>query len=301
MKFRFIPGLLAIALLLLAGPALAARAPQAAEAKKAPAFSLQHVRNATAKLTSGGTTFLIDPMLAAPGAYEGFANTYRSGLRNPLTPLPMPVEELLAGVDAVILTHTHLDHWDEAAQKALPRDLPLFVQNEADAALVRGQGFRDVHILKDGETFGGVRLERTATRHGSEAMYADPELARALGEVMGIVFTAPGGTKAWVVGDTVWFPGVDAALKAHRPDVIIVNAGGAAKDIPAFRDAPEIIMGKEDVLRMVREAPDARVVAVHMDAVNHMTVDRKDLSRYARERGIRDRVLIPFDGEVMEF
>ena len=51
----------------------------------------------------------------------------------------MPVEELLAGVDAVILTHTHLDHWDEAAQKAIPKDLPLFVQNEEDARLVRGR------------------------------------------------------------------------------------------------------------------------------------------------------------------
>ncbi|MBD5646286.1 MAG: MBL fold metallo-hydrolase [Desulfovibrio sp.] len=300
MKARFIPGLLA-ALLLLAAPALAADAQKGAEGGKAPAFQLQHVRNATAKLKSGDATFLIDPMLAAPGAYEGFANTHRSGLRNPFTPLPMPVEDLLAGVDAVILTHTHLDHWDEAAQKALPKEMPLFVQNEEDAKLVRGQGFRDVRILKDGELFKGVRLERTATRHGSEAMYADPVLAKALGEVMGIVFTAPDGKKAWVVGDTVWFPGVDAALAAHRPDVIIMNAGGAAMDIPAFRDAPEIIMNKEDVLRMVRAAPGAQVVAVHMDAINHMTVDRKDLSRFTREHGIRHKVLIPFDGEVMEF
>ena len=300
MKARFIPGLLA-ALLLLAAPAPAALAEQPVKTEKAPTFSLQHVRNATAKLTTGGVTFLIDPMLAAPGAYEGFANTHRSGLRNPFTPLPMPVEELLAGVDAVILTHTHLDHWDEAAQKALPKDMPLFVQNEEDAKLVRGQGFRDVRILKDGELFRGVRLERTATRHGSEAMYADPELGKMLGEVMGIVFTAPDGKKAWVVGDTVWFPGVDKALAAHRPDVIIMNAGGAALDIPAFKDAPEIIMNKEDAVRMVRAAPGAQVVAVHMDAINHMTVDRKDLSRYAREQGVRERLLIPFDGEVMDF
>ena len=298
MKARFLSVLLALAFVALAASAPAAQREAPGEA---PAFSLQHVRNATARLTSGGTTFLIDPMLAAPGAYEGFANTHRSQLRNPFTPLPMPVEELLAGVDAVILTHTHLDHWDEAAQQALPKALPIFVQNGEDAALVRGQGFTDVRILKDGEVFGGVRLERTATRHGSEAMYADPVLGRMLGDVMGVVFTAPDGKKAWVVGDTVWFPGVDAALKAHRPDVIIVNAGGAAMDMEAFRDAPEIIMGKEDVLAMVREAPDARVVADHMDAINHMTVDRKDLSRYVRERGIRDKVLIPFDGEVMEF
>lgn len=295
MKSPLLAALLAIVLGLFSGPA------QAALPEKAPSFSIQHLRNATARLTTGGVTFLIDPMLAEPGAYEGFANTWRSGLRNPLTPLPVPVEEVLAGVDAVILTHTHLDHWDEAAQKALPKDIPVFVQNGEDAALVRGQGFEDVRVLTDDEAFKGVRLARTATRHGSEAMYADPALAKLLGEVMGVVFTAPDGKKAWLVGDTVWFPGVEAALAAHKPDVIIVNAGGAALDLAPFRDAPEIIMGKEDAVRMVRAAPDAQVVAVHMDAINHMTVDRKDLSRFAREQGVRERLLIPFDGEVMDF
>ena len=40
-----------------------------------PELSLRHVRNATTKLSTGGATFLIDPMLAEPGAYEGFPDT----------------------------------------------------------------------------------------------------------------------------------------------------------------------------------------------------------------------------------
>lgn len=281
--------------------AMAAMTGHATETKTDDGFVFQHIRNATAKLTTGGVTFFIDPMLAAPGAYEGFPDTYRSQLRNPLTPLPMTVKDVLAGVDAVILTHTHLDHWDEAAQKALPKNIPLFVQNEQDAQLVRTQGFTDVRILKDADTFGRVTLHRTTTRHGSEAMYADPAVGKLLGDVMGIVLTAPDGKKAWFVGDTVWFKGVDEALTAHRPDIIVVNAGGAALTADKFKDSPEIIMGKEDVLKMVKAAPDATVVAVHMDAINHMTVDRKDLSEYLRERGIRDKALIPFDGETLRF
>lgn len=132
-------------------------------------------------------------------------------------------------------------------------------------------------------------------------MYADPAMGKALGEVMGIVFTTQGGKKAWLVGDTIWFDGVDAALTKHEPDVIIVNAGAAALDQEAFKDAPEIIMGKEDVRKMVERMPNSEVVAIHMDAINHMTTDRKDLSEYARANGIRDKVLIPFDGEVMSF
>lgn len=264
-------------------------------------LSLQHIRNATIKLTSGDTTFLIDPMFAEVGAYEGFPDTYRSWLRNPLTPLPMPVKEILDDVDAVILTHTHLDHWDKAAQEALPKDIPFYVQNDEDAKAVRSQGFTNVRIMKQSDEFGKVKLDRTSTQHGTKAMYADPTIAKALGEVMGVVFTTPGGKKAWLVGDTIWFEGVDEALAKHEPNVIIVNAGGAAITPEKFRNAPEIIMEKEDVRKMVEKMPKSDVVAIHMDAINHMTVDRKDLAQYVREHGIRDKVLIPFDGEKMNF
>lgn len=264
-------------------------------------LSLQHIRNATIKLTSGDTTFLIDPMFAEVGAYEGFPGTYRSWLRNPLTPLPMPVKDILADVDAVILTHTHLDHWDKAAQEALPKDIPFYVQNEEDAKAVKEQGFNNIRIMKESDEFGNVKMARTTTQHGSKAMYTDPALGKALGEVMGIVFTTSGGKKAWLVGDTIWFEGVDEALAKHKPNVIIVNAGAAAMSDEKYKDAPEIIMGKEDVRKMVEKMPNSDVVAIHMDAINHMTVDRKDLSEYARKHAIRDKVLIPFDGEKMDF
>lgn len=285
--------------LLCVGMLLAANLGQAAQMDED--LSLRHIRNATLKLTSGDTTFLIDPMFAEVGAYEGFPDTYRSWLRNPLTPLPMPVEEILEGVDAVILTHTHLDHWDDAAQKAIPKDIPFYVQNEQDAAAVRGQGFTNVRVMKPSDEFGGVKMDRTATRHGSEAMYADLVLGKMLGDVMGVVFTTKGGQKAYLVADTVWFKGVDDALAKHNPDVIIMNAGGAAMAQEKYKDDPEIIMDKQDVLKMVKKMPDAEVVAVHMDAINHMTVDRKDLAEFTRQNGIRDKVLIPFDGERMTF
>lgn len=59
----------------------------AADAGNKDDLRLQRIRNASLKLSSGDTTFLIDPMFAEVGAYEGFPDTYRSWLRNPLTPL----------------------------------------------------------------------------------------------------------------------------------------------------------------------------------------------------------------------
>lgn len=263
--------------------------------------TVQLIRNATVKITCGKTTFLVDPMLAEQGAYPGFQDTYRSELRNPLTPLPMPVEEILKGVDAVILTHTHLDHWDDAAQKALPKNIPFFAQDATDAALLRSQGFTDVRILDSAAEFGGVTLHKTACKHGSDAMFANKELGKALGSVMGIAFTAKDKKTIYLAADTVWFDGVEKAISTYRPDIIILNTGAAAMSSENFKDDPYIIMGREDTLRASKAAPNAKIVAVHMDAINHMTVDRKDVSEYAYEQGIRDKVLIPFDGEVLHF
>lgn len=259
---------------------------------------IQQIRNATIKITYGNTTFLIDPMLADQGAYPGFENTYRSELRNPLVGLPMAAEDVVEGTDAVIVTHTHLDHWDDAAQKLLPKDIPLFVQNAADAEMVRSQGFKDVRILDDDAEFRGVKLHKTGGQHGSDAIYAVPELARVLGEVMGVVFEAKGQKTTYVVGDTVWRDEVVRALERYRPEVIVLNTGAA--EVSGFEGDP-IIMGKEDTLRIHRAAPDATIVAVHMDAVNHMTLSREELGDFVRSEGLQDNVAIPADGEIISF
>ena len=259
---------------------------------------MQQIRNATVKITYGDTTFLVDPMLAEQGAYPGFENTYRSDLRNPLVELPISFKEIMEGVDAIIVTHTHLDHWDDAAQELLPKDLLLFVQNAADAEQIRSQGFSNVRIL-DGETeFGGVTLHKTGGQHGSDTLYAVPELAEILGDVMGVVFEAPDQKTMYLVGDTVWRDEVEQAVARYNPEVIIVNAGAA--EVTGFEGDP-IIMDKEDTLRMHQAAPNAAFIAVHMGAVNHMTLSRDELSDYVQEVEIQDYVSIPADGEVISF
>ncbi|MBS3667663.1 MBL fold metallo-hydrolase [Vreelandella boliviensis] len=259
---------------------------------------VQQIRNATVKITYGETSFLVDPMLAEQGAYPGFENTYRSELRNPLVGLPMPVEEMLDGVDAIIVTHTHLDHWDDAAQELLPKDIPLFAQNADDAELIRSQGFSDVRMLDGDAEFGGVKLHKTGGQHGSDTLYAVPELAETLGDVMGVVFEAPDQKTTYLVGDTIWRDEVEQALARYNPEVIVVNAGAA--EVTGFEGDP-IIMGKEDTLRMHQAAPNAAIIAVHMGAVNHMTLSRDELSDYVQDVGIQDYVSIPADGEAISF
>ena len=296
MKFIALPLALGIACGAVATAAFAdTNAPQAPDASHK--VDLQQVRNATVKITYGDTTFLIDPMLAKKGAYPGFENTYRSNLRNPLVDLPQSPDKVISGVDAVIVTHTHLDHWDDAAQKALPKDIPLFTQHEDDAQLIRSQGFKNVRVLTDEAEFGGVKITKTGGQHGTDEMYAVPALAKPLGEAMGVVFQAPGYKTLYLAGDTIWRKEVDQTIEKYHPEVIVLNAGKAK--MTGFEGA--IIMGEEDVLRAAQTAKDATIVAVHMDAVNHMSLSREELRNYVKTQGIESRVDIPEDGASLEY
>ncbi|MBC3209475.1 MBL fold metallo-hydrolase [Pseudomonas sp. SWRI111] len=296
MTLKTLPFALSIACATVTAPAFAETETRS-KPEAAHKLNLQQVRNATVKITYGDTTFLIDPMLAKKGTYPGFENTYRSNLRNPLVDLTESPEQVIAGVDAVIVTHTHLDHWDDAAQKALPKDIPLFAQHEEDAQLIRSQGFKNVRVLTNEAEFGGVKISKIGGQHGTDEMYAVPTMAKRLGEAMGMVFQAPGYKTLYLAGDTVWRKDVDQAIEKFQPQVIVLNAGKAK----VSRYEGSIIMGEEDVLRAAQVAKDAKIVAVHMDAINHMSLTRDELHSYVQKHGIESRVDIPADGASLQF
>ncbi|WGE56559.1 MBL fold metallo-hydrolase [Actinobacillus equuli] len=266
-------------------------------ANSASALEYQHVRNATAKINYAGTIFLVDPYLATKGAYEGFAGTVNFEKRNPLIDMKQSAEDVIKGVQAVIVTHTHDDHWDKAAQEKLPKDLPIFVQNRDDATIIRGQGFKDVRVVGNHTEFNGVKLTRIkGGQHGTDAMYANPMLAEMLGDAMGFVMEAKGEKTTYVVGDTIWNQSVDNAIADFKPEVIVMNTGRAEMLEP--KDA--IIMGKEDVAKMRKVAPKAAIITVHMDAVNHATVSTKDMREFVKAKDLK-QVAVPTEGEMLKY
>lgn len=268
--------------------------------------SVQLIRNATVKVKYNGVTFLVDPMLAPKGAYPGFTGTLHSEIRNPTIPLTLSIQEILNGVDAVLLTHTHEDHWDKFAQQYIPKEMPIFVQNKADEDLLKSQEFKKVRILENGTNFKGVSLYRTFGQHGSDVIWKYDYLRKALGSSIGFVLKAPGQEPIYIAGDTVWHPEVEAEIQKHKPGTIVLNTGGASLETdvnrisyPWVKADPEIIMNKEDVEKAYKVAPQAKIITVHMDAINHMTVTRKDMKKFVEEKGLGSRVHIPQDGEVI--
>jgi L-ascorbate metabolism protein UlaG (beta-lactamase superfamily) len=254
---------------------------------------IQQIRNATLVVEYAGKRLLIDPMLAEQGAYPGFAGTANSHLANPLVGLPLPLAELLR-VDAVVVTHLHADHWDEAARRLIPRGMPIFAQNAADAAALRADGFIDVRVLEGETAFGGIVMRKTRGQHGSDAVMA--VIGERMGEVCGIVFSHPAEPSLYLAGDTVWNGYVEASLAAHRPDVVVLNCGDA--QVPGLG---AIIMDQHDLAMVARAAPQATIIASHLEAVNHCVLSRAGLRAFLDEQGLRDRVLVPEDGETCVF
>jgi len=255
-------------------------------------MKITQIRNATLHVEYAGSTFLVDPMLAEKGAYPGFPGTVNSHLSNPLVGLPMRLSEI-TDVDAMIVTHTHPDHWDDAAKSLLPKDLPVFVQNESDRQLIRSSGFTDVSVLTDDTTFNGVKLIKTPGQHGSDEAYK--VFGEIMGEVCGVVFDSPDEKRLYLAGDTVWNQFVIDNLKKYKPDVIVLNCGDARAD-----GMGSILMGKHDVLQVCKSTPSATVIASHMEAVNHCVLSRTELREFLDAQGHSQQVLIPGDGEACQ-
>jgi L-ascorbate metabolism protein UlaG (beta-lactamase superfamily) len=257
-------------------------------------MNITQIRNATQIISYAGKRFLIDPMLSPKGAWPGFPGTAHADRRNPMVDLPFGVDKIV-DVDAVIVTHTHEDHWDQAAIDLIGKDKPVFVQNDSDAALLRSQGFTRVTIMTDDLTFGDVRISKThGGQHGTDRAYAVPALAELLGEACGVVLRHPDEKTLAIVGDTIWRKAVANELQAIQPDVVVLNTGYAH-----VIDFGPIIMGQEDVLNVHFLLPGATIVATHMEAVNHCLLTRRALRDYVDANQISDKVAIPLDGETV--
>jgi L-ascorbate metabolism protein UlaG (beta-lactamase superfamily) len=108
----------------------------------------------------------------------------------------------------------------------------------------------------------------------------------------GYVLSTAGEPTLYITGDTIWYDQVAETIKEHNPQVIVVNAGAAQ-----FLHGDPITMTAGDVVRVCRSAPQAQVVAVHMEAINHCLLTRAELARHAENAGVR--VMIPDNGETM--
>lgn len=251
-----------------------------------------HLRNATAKIDFGGLNLLVDPAFGPVGSFPALVGK----ALNPMVPLPISINEALYGVDAVIVTHLHPDHWDSYASKTLPKSIPIVTGSPAIQNQLQKEGFEQV--LVGPTSVRGVSFTPFLVQHGEQFMLP------LMGEVFGFFVQDIQGHVLALPSDTILTPMLVQQLQSATPRWVVANAGGnyfEGHNNP-FGEAlttasGSVILDGNMLVELMHQLPLATFIGVHVGAWDHESETRQSLRQKAQTAGVSNRLLLPEDGE----
>jgi L-ascorbate metabolism protein UlaG (beta-lactamase superfamily) len=249
-------------------------------------MQIQLIRSATLRFNYAQKSFIIDPYFAPKHTRPSFTGASP----NPLVDLPFSPLDVIAGIEMALVSHLHSDHFDPVAQDFLPKDLMILCQAE-DKPTIESKGFHNVIPVTGTVNWQGITITRTPCQHGTG------EVLKEMGNASGFVFHSENEPTVYWAGDTIWCEAVADVIRQTQPDIIITHSCGAM-----WGDHVLIVMDAAQTLAVHLAAPDSIIIATHMDSLDHATVTRDDLRKYAEVNGLGpEKLLIPSDGEIITF
>lgn len=263
-------------------------------------MKIHQIRNATCVIEAGGHYILIDPMLSQKGRLPSFTYFKYKSRKNPIVELPETAEKILDKVDLCLVTHsqkwgiealTHTDHLDSSGKvflrtrnipvACLKNDIPYMIKNNIQIAgeLIYWQS---VQVMD-------FQVTAVPAQHGHTWTH------KLMANGAGYFLEIDNEPTVYISGDTVLTSDVMRALKQFQPNVAIVAAGSAGLDVGG-----PILMPLDEIIQFIESAP-GKVVANHMEALNHCPTTRPVLKQVLKEKGLLKKTLIPEDGESLEF
>jgi hypothetical protein len=119
-----------------------------------------------------------------------------------------------------------------------------------------------------------------------------------MGQTSGFIFSAANEPTVYWVGDTILTESMQQQIQQTVPEIIITHSSGAVWG----DDRVLIVMDATQTIETCKLTPLSKVVAIHMEALDHGTVTREDLRKFAELNGIgTDQLIIPTDGENVVF
>lgn len=239
------------------------------------------IRHASCILALKGGRFLVDPILYKKNSLEPISGGINE--KNPLVDIVVG-DELLRNIDAILLTHVHMDHFDSSILDFFGKDVPIVCSHQYEKQLTKA-GFRNLHLLKDKITIYDTEITLTSGKHGTGVV------GKLMGNTYGFVLKESEGDTVYVTGDTVWCKCVESAIETYSPNYIIAFAGSA------MINGTHITMDEHDIANVLAKLPSARVIAIHMEAWNHCRLTRSALKAAVDT----EQLSIPADGETLDF
>ncbi len=263
-------------------------------------MKIHHLRNATFVIESKENFIIIDPMLGGKGTLPPFSLIKHKAMKNPTVSLPKNSSAILEKVNHCLITHSqtfglrafqHRDHLDDAGEKLLIENRIPVIARAGDEKYLKKLGMNVVAGQEHWQTteFCGGSITAIPAKHGHGIVH------KLMANGVGYILELPDEPSIYVAGDTVLTADVKKALHDFKPDIAVVAAGNAGLDLGG-----SILMPLEEVKDFVRLAP-GKVIANHMDALNHCPVTRDVLERELEASALLADVYIPQDGETMHF
>lgn len=252
-------------------------------------LKIHHLRNATMVVETEKDVILIDPMLGNQGIMPSFTLFRHKARRNPTVPLPVNSNLILEKVTHSLITHQHPDHIDsKGVEFLIKRNIPVTCSVKDQKALKK-RGLNVVQSLKywEKQQFLGGTIEGIPAKHGYGFV------AKAMGNVIGFYIELPSQKSIYLSSDTIYTDSVDKVLKVYKPDINVLACGAAQFDI--FK---QLIMNVDDIKKFVKNS-SGKVIANHMESINHCPLTRKELKEVLTQNSLIDNVLIPEDGELI--
>ena len=239
-------------------------------------------------VTFGGHATVIARYPGLAVAFDPMLGHWIGGVRRAVAPALAAGD--LADVGLILISHRHADHLHVPTLRRLPRTATVVVPTGAAAAL-SGLGYARVIELSPGADLEmrGVQVAAEATAHGAG------ELANGLSYVV-----RGDGPSLYLCGDSGYFSGFADLGERFAPDIAALPIGGFLPT--SFRERH---MSPLDALYAFEDLRSRILIPIHHGAFA-LSYERLDeparwLAELARQRGLRDHVLVMAAGQTERF